>query len=80
MFRKKTTLFQKVFWQKKSYCRIILPEANPGTLQNIYKMEHFPTKLNSLQETAAVTKSSMLDMARVLKPRLVTKGNGNKDH
>ena len=77
--RKENTIFQKGFWQNNSYWRIIFQEEAPGTLAK-YKMEHFATGLDSLHMLATVTKSRILNMAGVLKPRLVTKANGNRDH
>ena len=44
--RKENTLFQKHFWQNKSYWRTIFQEAASGILAK-YKMEHFPTRLDS---------------------------------
>ena len=53
--------------------------AAPGTFAK-YKMEHFATRLESLWTLPTVAKSTILNMAGVLKPRLVTKPNGNRDH
>ena len=77
--RKENTLFQKGFWQNNSYWRIIFQQAAPGTLAK-YKMEPFAAGLDSLWTLATAAKSSILNMAGVLKPRLVTKANGNRDH
>ena len=51
---KEYTLVKEGFWQNNSYCRIIFPEADPRTLQNI--------RWSTLQQDL----SSILDMAGVL--------------
>ena len=80
MFRwKENTLFLKGFWRNKSYWRIIFLETDPGTLAK-YNIEHFASRLDSLQTLATVAKSSTLYMAGVLKRRLVTKANGDRDY
>ena len=43
-------------------------------------IEHFATRLDSLQTLPTVAKSFALDMAGVLKCRLVTKANGDRDY
>ena len=44
---KKILYFRNFFWQNKSYWRTVFQEAASGTLAK-YKMEHFPTRLDSL--------------------------------
>ena len=76
---KENTLFQKDFWQNNSYWRTIFQETAQETLAE-YKMEHYPTRIDSLLTLVTVAKSSILNMTGVLKPRLVTKANGNRDN
>ena len=78
--QKEISSFQKDFWRNKSYCRIIFPEADRGTLQNIRRSTFHATKLDCLLTLATVAKSSILDMAAILKPRVITKTNINRDH
>ena len=59
----KNTLFQKDFWRNESYWRTIFQEAAPGILA-IYKIEHFPTRLDSLQTLDTVAKISMFTYGR----------------
>ena len=76
---KENTLFQRDFWQNNSYWRTIFQKTAQETLAE-YKMEHYPTRIDSLLTLVTVAKSSILNMTGVLKPRLVTKANGNRDH
>ena len=61
--KKENTLFQKCFWRNKLYWRTAFQEAASGTLAK-YKMEHFPTRLDSLQMLATVAKSSIFTYGR----------------
>ena len=60
---KRKYFFQKGFWRNKSSQGTIFQEAAPGTLTR-YKMEHFSTRLGSLETLASVAKSSIFTYGR----------------
>ena len=76
---KRKYFFSETFLVKQIILEDCFPRGASGTLAK-YRMEHFPTRLDSLQTLATVARAPSLHMAGVLKPRLVTKTTGDRDH
>ena len=76
---KRKYFISETFLVKQVILEDCFPRGASGTLAK-YRMEHFPTRLDSWQTLATVARAPPLHMAGVLKPPLVTKTTGDRDH